>query len=406
VLFTAPGARRTLPGEREVGDVGDGSDDRRSQRRQPWEIRAQVEIDTLRAMALQATPRAHPCPDPGPWAEHLFEAEGYIADGSSPRKWFNGTRVEGTWGHIDASVVDMVRCVFSDEQILGMAPRLRATFARTLGPLRPERVAACAVLEQVTGDPPAEIAQRDREILAGAIQAANDSNAANYQRLRRFQSKLIGASGALFVLVVMLVALGWWRPHLVPLCFPDPDAPVEEQSSADTADAAVVQDNAPVEPARVICPSTPLPPRADTGTFTDAALGDGDARADNADVLTVVLFGLVGASLTSVAFVIRPAPATALPASSIRLFQALVKAETGIIAAVLGLLFLRAGVVPGFTHVDTRSQILVYAVVFGASQQLITRLIDARSDTLLGSVKTNASPAVTGSAEQEVETTT
>jgi hypothetical protein len=111
VLFPAPGARRTLPGEREVGDVGDGSDDRRSQRRQPWEIRTQVEIDTLRAMALQATPRAHPCPEPGPWAEHPCEAEGYIADGSSPRKWFDGTRVEGAWGHIDAAVVDMVRCV-------------------------------------------------------------------------------------------------------------------------------------------------------------------------------------------------------------------------------------------------------------------------------------------------------
>jgi hypothetical protein len=52
--------------------------------------------------------------------------------------------------------------------------------------------------------------------------------------------------------------------------------------------------------------------------------------------------------------------------------------------------------VPGFTRIDTRSQILVYAVVFGAAQQLVTRLIDARSDSLLDSVKTNASPVVSG----------
>jgi len=378
--------------------VGDGSDDRRNQRRQAWEIRAQVEIDTLRAMADQATPRPHPCRDPGPWRTHLLEAEGYIADGSNLRKWFTGTRVEGTWGHIDAAVVGMVRCVFSDEQIVGMVSRLRSTLARTLGPLRPERVAAEEILERLTRDPPPEVDQRDREILAVAIQAANDSNAANFQRLRRFQSKLIGASLALFILVCLLVSIGWWRPHLVPLCFPDPDAAVEENNPSGSADVAG-QEDALIQPARVVCPSTP----SDDGP-ADSSLGDADARADNADVFTVVLFGLVGASLTSVAFVIRPAPVTALPANSIRLFQAVVKAETGIIAAVLGLLFLRAGVVPGFTHVDTRSQILVYAVVFGASQQLVTRLIDARTDTLLGSVKTNASPAVTGTAEQEVET--
>jgi hypothetical protein len=56
------------------------------------------------------------------------------------------------------------------------------------------------------------------------------------------------------------------------------------------------------------------------------------------------------------------------------------------LTAVLGLLFLRAGVVPGFTRIDTRSQILVYAVVFGAAQHLVTRLIDARSDVLVSAV--------------------
>jgi hypothetical protein len=374
-------------------------DDRRRDRRQPWEIRAQTQIDTLRAMAAEAesrdpggTGRTRPCPDAGPWREHLIEAEGYIADGSNPLKWFYGTRVEGVWGHIDAAVVDMVRCVFDDEQIIGATPRLRATLARCLRPLRPERVAADAILERFTRNPPDNITQHDRETLAAALQAAQDSNAANYQRLRRFQGKVMGAAIVLFVLVCLLVGVGWWRPHLVPLCFPDPDELVEEEAPAT---AAALQEEALAQPARVVCPSTPLPPRADAEAAAEPALSDADARADNADVFTVVLFGLVGASLTSVAFIIRPAPATALPATSIRVFQALVKAETGILAAVLGLLFLRAGVVPGFTHIDTRSQILVYAVVFGASQHLITRLIDARSDSLLGSVKTNASPAIT-----------
>ena len=56
------------------------------------------------------------------------------------------------------------------------------------------------------------------------------------------------------------------------------------------------------------------------------------------------------------------------------------------LTAILGLLFLRAGIVPGFTQVDTQSQILVYAIVFGASQELITRFVDQRSNDLLAAV--------------------
>jgi membrane protein implicated in regulation of membrane protease activity len=69
-----------------------------------------------------------------------------------------------------------------------------------------------------------------------------------------------------------------------------------------------------------------------------------------------------------------------------RWFQALLKAATGMLTAILGLLFLRAGVVPGFTQIDTQSQILVYAIVFGASQELITRFVDRRSNDLLAAV--------------------
>jgi hypothetical protein len=48
----------------------------------------------------------------------------------------------------------------------------------------------------------------------------------------------------------------------------------------------------------------------------------------------------------------------------------------------LGLLFLRAGVVPGFTALDTQAEILVYAVVFGVAQDLFTRLVDTRANDL------------------------
>jgi hypothetical protein len=38
--------------------------------------------------------------------------------------------------------------------------------------------------------------------------------------------------------------------------------------------------------------------------------------------------------------------------------------------------------VPGFTALDTQSEILVHAVVFGAVQDLFTRLVDTRVNEL------------------------
>jgi hypothetical protein len=118
------------------------------------------------------------------------------------------------------------------------------------------------------------------------------------------------------------------------------------------------------------------------------------------DVPTVALFGLIGASLTSVSFVVRKAPRTAVPIGTSRIFQVVLKAATGMLTAVVGLLFLRAGVVPGFTRIDTRSQILVYAVIFGAAQHLVTTFIDRRSNELVEavtSIETEETPGVSAS---------
>jgi hypothetical protein len=361
-----------------------------TERDQPWEIRVQVEIDTLRVMAASARPECggHPpcgaaaCPLCTGWERHLNEAERYLDAPRSPFRWWAGTRVEGSWGHVDAAAVDLVRGVFDTDQIVGLTPRIQGTIDRCLRPLRPERVAAGALLDRLSREPDIKLTRHDRECLASALTAANDSNAANYQRLRRFQGKVMGSALVTILLVLFILYVGVAHPRLMPLCFPDPQEQVDE---APTPGAA-----APVPPP-VVCPGTATPAADDP-----LAKEDADQRASSTDVATVLLFGLIGAALTSVAFVIRPAPATPLPATSIRVFQALLKAATGMITAILGLLFLRAGVVPGFTRIDTRSQILVYAVVFGAAQQLVTRLIDARSDSLLDSVKTNASPVVSG----------
>jgi hypothetical protein len=53
---------------------------------------------------------------------------------------------------------------------------------------------------------------------------------------------------------------------------------------------------------------------------------------------------------------------------------------------VLGLVLMRGGFVPGLTALDTTPQIIAWAVVFGASQQLFTGMVDRQAQTVLESV--------------------
>jgi hypothetical protein len=62
------------------------------------------------------------------------------------------------------------------------------------------------------------------------------------------------------------------------------------------------------------------------------------------------------------------------------------KLPTGALTAVLGLLLMRGGFVPGLTALDTTPQILAWAVVFGASQQLFTGMVDRQGKSVLEDV--------------------
>src|SRR5688500_11686510 len=69
---------------------------------------------------------------------------------------------------------------------------------------------------------------------------------------------------------------------------------------------------------------------------------------------------------------------------------AVLKLPTGALSSVLGLLLMRGGFVPGLTALDTTPQIIAWAVVLGASQQLVTGLVDRQAQTVLDSVGNKA----------------
>ena len=50
---------------------------------------------------------------------------------------------------------------------------------------------------------------------------------------------------------------------------------------------------------------------------------------------------------------------------------------------------MRGGFVPGLSALDTPGQILAWAILFGASQQLFTRLVDQQGHTVLEQVRSS-----------------
>jgi hypothetical protein len=63
------------------------------------------------------------------------------------------------------------------------------------------------------------------------------------------------------------------------------------------------------------------------------------------------------------------------------------KLPTGALTALLVLLLMRGGFVPGLTALDTSARILAWALVFGYAQQQFTRLVDQQAHTLIQSVR-------------------
>jgi hypothetical protein len=64
----------------------------------------------------------------------------------------------------------------------------------------------------------------------------------------------------------------------------------------------------------------------------------------------------------------------------------LLKLPSGGLLALVGLLFVRGGFVPGLSQLDSQPQILAYAFLFGSAQQLVTRLIDRQAQDILTKV--------------------
>lgn len=62
---------------------------------------------------------------------------------------------------------------------------------------------------------------------------------------------------------------------------------------------------------------------------------------------------------------------------------AMLKVPLGAFTAMLAVVAIQGDFVPGLSVLDSQEQILAYALIFGFAQQLLTRLLDQRAQTLL-----------------------
>ncbi|MCX5049923.1 MULTISPECIES: hypothetical protein [unclassified Streptomyces] len=181
---------------------------------------------------------------------------------------------------------------------------------------------------------------------------------------------------ALFLLVlaagVVVLTMNW--PDAVPLCFNPP--PSDEGSKVSYA---------------IVCPagSNDHP----TGKEIDSDFAEVSSRGD---YLVVEVAGLVSAGVAS-ASALRHIRGTATP-YQIPVALAALKLPAGALTAVLGLLLMRGGFVPGLSALDTSAQIIAWAIVFGYAQELFTKFVDKQGQMVLDSVHGPTSPPLVDGA--------
>jgi hypothetical protein len=194
-----------------------------------------------------------------------------------------------------------------------------------------------------------------REAMKVSYEAADEQHA----RVRNLRNVLLVAAAVLAALVGLLCLVGVLAPAAIPLCF--------TKSSGGA------------------CPSS------NTG------------NPHPLDIPIVALMGMVGGAL-SATLAIQRLRTTAMPTPyAIPVSLALLKLPAGALTAIGGMLLIHGEFIPGLSNLDSQGQVLSYAIVLGVAQQVVTRFVDQRAETVLAAVPSKARlPASSGQPARTV----
>jgi hypothetical protein len=291
--------------------------------------------------------------------------------------WWTGAPVEAASVNLHEAEIALAQ-ILPDDQIQARIPEALARL-QTIEVTDPRRRAAET---QLASNLPAN--QR-RAAFQSAVRVGLELKDQQHDRLRGFRNVVLTTAVGLMLLVVALCAVGAWKPDALPLCFGPPPTT-----------ATTGQPPPPVQgPTGVACPSGEAPPTPGTQPRRLPAPGD---------VTLVALLGLLGGGLSG-AFAIRGLQGSSTP-YDIPVALSLLKLPSGALTALVGLLFIRGGFIPGLSQLDSQPQILAYAFLFGIAQQSITRLVDRQGQEVLRAAAgghDTTTPTTAGVQEQVIE---
>jgi hypothetical protein len=279
------------------------------------------------------------------------------------RRWLGGANFERTLGRLDAIEADLLRLA-PDDYVCALMPSLKAHINRFLPKDDPRRIRLGPLADEAERR---ALTSTERGAAVAALHAANSQRRRELLRLRTFRNILVAATLLLLVVAVGLGILGAFQPTLMPICF----TPDNEKVVCPTGERAL-----PRQP-----PTTAKNNKPPTTAEINNAI---DETVSGWDIALVELIGLVAAAVAS-AFALRGIRGTSTP-YSLPVSLAALKLATGALTAFLGLMLMRGGFVPGLSALDTSGQILAWAIIFGYSQQLFTRLVDQQAQNVLEGV--------------------
>jgi hypothetical protein len=334
--------------------------------RQPWREQALTRIAEQR-FALEWMLQQPGVVIPADLVETIqghWEAAAEVA--GDPKR--RGAAVERVESNLDAVEGDLLR-VGPDDYVYGQLPGLLTRVAKVLPKDDLTRVQVEALRERE--DTTAPLSFTERSLIVSVHNLVAREARQEITRLRSFARMLHWTAGLLAVAAIALGVLAAISPSKLPVCF-NPGANIVCPTST-TAIPGFAAAPASGQPANI-------PP-----SVSDAAVRN---DASGWDVPLVELIGLVAAAVAA-AISLRGLRGSSKP-FGMPVALAVLKLPTGMLTALLGLLLMRGEFIPGLSALDSSAQIISWAIVLGYSQQLLTRFVDQRAQTVLDNFSRSA----------------
>ncbi|GAB3046670.1 hypothetical protein GCM10027053_00390 [Intrasporangium mesophilum] len=248
------------------------------------------------------------------------------------RRWWSGADVQGAWLAIHRGAA-LMPLVVSNKR-LG-TQYIHARKRALQWTVREPYQIAVTDQELVKRVNSGKATGRDRELLRAILQETYALSDDTHQAVRSWRNRILVTTLVTLAALTILLAVVALFPTMLPMC----------------------PELAPAS--KTVCPS-------------------GWRVPSGGDAAKVAVVGILAGGFLAAVFALR---STEPSSSAYRITPALscLRLSLAGLTAVLGVLIVQSGTVPGITVLTSTSQIALYAVAFGFSQEAVTKLLEGRA---------------------------